>query len=248
MCPDMRSTLLGQTRDLLHQTPEVAAILQLDPTALMDFASLAAALLSNLAQNPALAPHIARSYRDHPALRDLTEHDIAETARRNFEPGGPAATLLFSRGAQAEMAHRAAHQLWSDGEQTLAMALKSALGRALGTDIHPAAKIGAGLWLDHGLGCVIGETATIGADVSIWHNVTLGSTLTNSGPERHPQIGDRAVIGAGAILLGRIQIGADANIGAGAIVLTDVPAATTFAGQKATAKGPAKVSFTQARP
>lgn len=243
----MPMTLLAETRALLHTCPETAAILQLDPLALADFPSLAAALLSGLAQNPALGPHIAQAYREAPLL-ELTEYDIRETARRNFEPGGPAATLLFSRGAQAVMAHRVAHQLWTSGQQTLAMAVKSALGRALCTDIHPAAKIGAGLWLDHGLGCVIGETARIDEDVSIWHNVTLGSTLTNSGPERHPQIGNRVVIGAGAILLGRIQIGADANIAAGAIVLNDVPPATTFAGQRAQAKGPAKVSFTRPAP
>lgn len=236
-------SLLAETRALLQAHPDCAAILQLDPAALQDFPSLAAALLSGLALTPALAGTIARAYRDTTGLIEITDHDIRETARRNFEPGGPAATLLFSRGAQAVMAHRVAHALWTSGAQTLAMAVKSALGRALCTDIHPAARIGAGLWLDHGLGCVIGETAVIGEDISIWHNVTLGSTLTNAGPERHPQIGDRVVIGAGAILLGRIEIGAGANIAAGAIVLNDVAEATTFAGQKATARGPAKVSF-----
>jgi serine O-acetyltransferase len=240
-------SLLDETRALLRAAPDCAAILQLDPTALQDFPSLAAALLSGLALNPALAAPIARVYRDAPGLIEITDHDIRETARRNVEPGGPAATLVFSRGAQAVMAHRVAHQLWTSGQHSLALAVKSALGRALCTDIHPAARIGAGFWLDHGLGCVIGETSVIGEDVSIWHNVTLGSSLTNASPDRHPQIGDRVVIGAGAILLGRIQIGAGANIAAGAIVLSDVPEATTFAGQKAVAKGPAKVSF-QRRP
>jgi len=94
---------------------------------------------------------------------------------------------------------------------------------------------------------VVGETAVIGKDVSIWHNVTLGSTLTDSGPNRHPRVGDCAVIGAGAILLGDIDIGEGANIAAGAIVVSDVPAYTTMVGAKGRNVGAAKVSFAPAR-
>lgn len=237
----MPEALLFDVKALLAASPPTAAIFGFAAPELISFPHLAGALLGHIAQSPAVAAEVRRAY-DDPALVTLSLRDIHETARRNFEPGGAAAALLFSRGVQAVMAHRAAHALWSS-DPTLALALKSSLGRALATDIHPAAQIGAGFWLDHGLGCVIGETTVIGDNVSIWHNVTLGSTLTNSGPQRHPLIGDDVVIGAGATLLGRITIGQGANIAAGAIVLQDVPSATTFAGQRATAKGPARVSF-----
>ncbi|MEP1943837.1 MAG: serine O-acetyltransferase EpsC, partial [Sulfitobacter sp.] len=182
-------------------------------------------------------------YAASPELVELSLHDIAETARRNFEPGGAVAALLFARGVHAVMAHRIAHQLWEEGDHPLASAVKSRLGRAFSTDIHPAARIGAGFWLDHGLGFVAGETCQIGQDVSIWHNVTLGSTLSDSGPQRHPTIGDGAVIGAGAMILGNVTVGARANVGAGAIVITDVAPATVVVGAKARHVGAAKISF-----
>ncbi len=149
----------------------------------------------------------------------------------------------FARGVHAVMAHRIAHHLWQEGDHTRALAIKSRLGRAFSTDIHPAARIGAGFWLDHGLGFVAGETCVIGQDVSIWHNVTLGSTLSDSGPQRHPVIGDGAVIGAGAIILGNVTVGAGANVAAGALVVTDVAPGTVVVGAKARQVGTAKVSF-----
>lgn len=132
---------------------------------------------------------VAKTYREAPAIVAATERDIFETARRNFEPGGPAATVLFSRGVHATIAHRIAHRLWQNGDTTAALAVKAASGRVLATDIHPAAQIGAGFWLDHGLGFVAGETTVVGKDVSIWHNVTLGSTFNNAGPfqQRRPR-------------------------------------------------------------
>lgn len=240
--------LHDETRALLQSAPEAAAMLGLTPPDCTDFPTLAATLLGRIGGNEAVRATVHAVYSDTPALVEITTRDITETARRNFEPGGAAAALLFARGVQAVMAHRVANHLWTEGDQTRAMALKSVLGRALGTDIHPAATIGPGLWLDHGLGCVIGETAVIGRDVSIWHNVTLGSTLTDSGPDRHPKIGDGAVIGAGAVILGNIRIGAGANVGAGAVVLTDVPDGMTVAGRRAELRGSARVRFAPEAP
>jgi serine O-acetyltransferase len=235
--------LVEDVQKLLAASPEVAAVLGLPHRE--SFPQLAGNLLGGICQNPAIGKTIGRIYRDNPTLIDTTLHDIYETARRNFEPGGEAATFLFARGVHAVMAHRIAHKLWSDGDTNHALALKTALGRAFSTDIHPAAQIGAGLWLDHGLGVVIGETCVIEEDVSIWHNVTLGSTLNDSGNRRHPHVETGAVIGAGAIILGGITIGANANIAAGAIVTNDVPKATLAVGSKATLRGPARVSFSK---
>lgn len=234
-------TLVEDTKTLLNASPQTAALLGLSP--FEDFAQLAGMLFAALCHNPGLGATVSTIYAESPDLVDLTTRDITEVARRNFEPGAGPATLLFSRGVQAIMAHRVAHKLWTDGDTNLALAVKSITGRSFSTDIHPAAQIGAGLWLDHGLGFVVGETSVIAEDVSIWHNVTLGSTLTDSGQRRHPRIETGAVVGAGAILLGGITVGAEANIAAGAIVVEDVPAGARAIGSKAQIRGHARVSF-----
>ncbi len=231
-----------ETANLLKTRPDVAALVGVTPQDCADFATLAGALMASIG-GTALKNVVHRAYAVCPDVAAMTLRDITETARRNFEPGGAVSCLLFARGVHAVMAHRVAHQLWIDGDETLAMAVKSILGRALGADIHPAARIGAGLWLDHGLGTVIGETAVIEQDVSIWHNVTLGSTLADSGKTRHPRIGRGAVIGAGAVILGNIRVGAGANVAAGAMVLEDVADGTVVVGTKARAVGPARISF-----
>jgi serine O-acetyltransferase len=235
--------LVDDVQDLLNTSPQVKAVLNLEP--FEDFAQLAGSLFTQLCHSTAIGKTVRSAYAADAALAETTIYDITETARRNFEPGGPPATMLFSRGVQAIMAHRVAHKLWVDGDTNLSLAMKAACGRTFSTDIHPAAQIGAGLWLDHGLGFVAGETSVIGQDVSIWHNVTLGSTLNDSGSHRHPHIGTGAVIGAGAILLGGITIGANANIAAGAIVVQDVPKGMLVVGSKATIRGPSRITFSQ---
>jgi len=213
---DVEALLVGDT--------QAADLLGLGP--FEDFPDLIGALFTVLCSE-AVGRIAAKTYRETPAINAATERDIAETARRNFEPGGPAAVLLFSRGAHATIAHRVAHRLWQNGDTTAAMAVKAAWG----------------FWLDHGLGFVAGETTIIGKDVSIWHNVTLGSTFNNSGADRHPKVEDGAIIGAGALVLGNVTIGAGANIGAGAIVLEDVAPGRVVVGTKARDIGPARVSF-----
>jgi serine O-acetyltransferase len=234
--------LVDDVQALLNASPELAKVLELDP--FVDFAQLAGSLFASLCNSRAIGKMVREVYANDLQLVDMSCYDITETARRNFEPGGPPATLLFSRGVQAIMAHRVAHKLWVDGNTNVSLAIKAAFGRAFSTDIHPAAQMGAGLWLDHGLGFVVGETSVIAEDVSIWHNVTLGSTLNDSGPHRHPHIGRGAVIGAGAILLGGITIGAHANIAAGAIVVQDIPQGALAVGSKASIRGGAQISFT----
>ena len=227
--------LVEGVRALLSDTPQVAEVLNFSP--FEDFAQLSGALFDKLCNSAAVGKAVQDVYAADAQLVETTLYDINETARRNFEPGGPPATLLFSRGIQAIMAHRVAHKLWVEGDTNLSLAIKAASGRAFATDIHPAAQIGAGLWLDHGLGFVVGETSVIAENVSIWHNVTLGSTLNDSGPQRHPHVGTGAVIGAGAILLGGIKIGANANIAAGAIVVGDIPEGRVAVGSKSTLGG-----------
>ncbi|MEN6498925.1 MAG: serine O-acetyltransferase [Rectinema sp.] len=130
--------------------------------------------------------------------------------------------MLAYPGLHALWLYRIAHRLWHRGAKLLAR-LISNLGRGLtGIEIHPAAKIGRRIFIDHGMGVVIGETAIIGDDVTLYHGVTLGGTSLEK-KKRHPTVGDRVTIGAGAKILGDIHIGSDSRIGANAVVVKDVP-------------------------
>jgi len=132
-------------------------------------------------------------------------------------------------GAARDLGHRVSHWLWSHGYKLIGRAL-SALTRWLtGVDIHPAATLGPGLFIDHATGVVIGETSDIGANVTIYQGVTLGGTSLERG-KRHPSVGDRVTIGAGAKVLGPVTIGHDSRIGANAVVVRPVPANTVVVG------------------
>ncbi len=132
-------------------------------------------------------------------------------------------------GFHALLFHRLSHKLWRHNFR-LAARIVSAAGRFItGIEIHPGAKIGQHFFIDHGMGVVIGETATIGDDVTLYHDVTLGGTSFEKGI-RHPQIGNNVIIGAGAQLLGPIHVGDGARIGSNAVVVKDVPPGVTMVG------------------
>ncbi|KAJ9182547.1 hypothetical protein P3X46_006531 [Hevea brasiliensis] len=140
--------------------------------------------------------------------------------------------FLNFKGFLACQAHRVAHKLWTQGRNVLAILIQNRVSEAFAVDIHPGARIGHGILLDHATGVVVGETAVIGNNVSILHNVTLGGTGKISG-DRHPKIGDGVLIGAGTCILGNIRIGDGAKIGACSVVLKDVPPRTTAVGNPA---------------
>ncbi|XP_030471291.1 serine acetyltransferase 1, chloroplastic-like [Syzygium oleosum] len=140
--------------------------------------------------------------------------------------------FLNFKGFLACQTHRVAHKLWSQGRQVIALLIQNRVSEVFAVDIHPGAKLGRGLLFDHATGLVVGETAVIGNNVSILHNVTLGGTGKVSG-DRHPKIGDGVLIGAGTCILGNIRIGDGAKIGAGSVVLKDVPPQTTAVGNPA---------------
>lgn len=132
-------------------------------------------------------------------------------------------------GFHALLVYRGANWLWKRNFKLIARVI-SHIGRILtGIEIHPGARIGDRFFIDHGMGVVIGETASIGNNVTIYHDVTLGGTSWEKGV-RHPQVGDDVIIGAGAQLLGPIHIGAGARIGSNAVVVRDVPAGATMVG------------------
>ena len=137
---------------------------------------------------------------------------------------------LLYPGVHAIWAHRVAHWLWTRGQRFAGRAVSQVARKFTGIEIHPGATIGGGLFIDHGMGVVIGETAEVGEDVTIYHGVTLGGTTLDKGKKRHPTIGDRVIIGAGAKVLGAIVVGDDSRIGANSVVVRDVPAKSVVVG------------------
>ena len=155
--------------------------------------------------------------------------DIRAVKQR--DPAAPSTLqVIFAYpGVHAIWGHRISHWLWNRGAR-LAGRVFAELTRILtGVEIHPAAMLGAGLFIDHATGVVIGETAEVGDDVTIFHGVTLGGTSSDPG-KRHPTIGDRVIIGAGAKILGPIKIGDDSRIGANSVVVKEVPAGASVVG------------------
>jgi serine O-acetyltransferase len=137
--------------------------------------------------------------------------------------------FLYFKGYHAIQTHRLAHWLWTKGQSDFALYLQSRSSDVFQTDIHPAARIGKGVFLDHATGFVVGATATIDDDVSILQNVTLGGTGKEAG-DRHPKVRRGVMIGAGAKILGNIEIGEFSRVAAGSVVLHPVPGHSTVAG------------------
>ncbi len=148
--------------------------------------------------------------------------DIRSVQRRDPAARGAIEVFLCYSGLHAIWAHRLAHWLWRHGLRFLARIVSQTSKVITSIEIHPGAQIGPGLFVDHGVGVVIGETAEVGADVTLYHGVTLGGTSLEKG-KRHPTLGDRVVVGAGAKLLGAIEIGDDSRIGANSVVVHSVP-------------------------
>jgi serine O-acetyltransferase len=146
--------------------------------------------------------------------------------------------LLYFKGFHALQTHRLAHHLWTHGRKDFALYLQARSSEVFQTDINPAARIGKGIFLDHATGLVVGETATIGDNVSILQDVTLGGT-GKTGGDRHPKVRDCVLIGAGAKILGNIEIGSCARVAAGSVVLHAVPPRMTVAGVPAKIVGEA---------
>ncbi|VFQ99717.1 unnamed protein product [Cuscuta campestris] len=172
-----------------------------------------------------------------PSLRAATVADLCAARFRDPACISFSHCLLNYKGFLAIQAHRLAHNLWLQDRKPVALSLQSRTADVFAVDIHPAARIGRGMLLDHATGVVIGETATVGNNVSMLHHVTLGGTgkLCGGGGcgDRHPKIGDGVLIGAGATILGNVEIDEGAKIGAGSVVLIDVPPWTTVVGSPA---------------
>jgi serine O-acetyltransferase len=185
---------------------------------------------------------IRQAYLDaieaEPSLGDAFRADVVATVDRDPAAHRFIEPVLYFKGFHAIQTHRLAHWLWGKGRRDFAYYLQSRASSVFQCDIHPAARIGRGIFLDHATGLVVGETALIEDDVSILHEVTLGGTGKEAG-DRHPKIRRGVMIGAGAKILGNIEVGHCARIAAGSVVIKPVPNNVTVAGVPAKVIGEA---------
>lgn len=235
---------------------EVKALSRAEPmlasffhAAVLKHDNLAAALSYQLAaklDTPELPSLLLREVIDEALAADegiilAVEADIKAVYTRDPACDKYATPLLYFKGFMALQVHRIAHWLWQQRRQCLAYYFQNRCASVFDVDIHPAAKVGSGIMLDHATGLVVGETAVIGNDVSMLHSVTLGGCSSTGDHDRHPKIGDGVMISTGAKILGNIDIGQGAKIAAGSVVLQPVAAHTTVAGVPAVAVGQPRV-------
>ena len=229
---------------IAEREPQMARLLN---DVILDRSCLGSALGTRLARKLAredmsrdeLSPLLAGLFRDHPELTCSAAKDLLAIYERDPACDSPLQPLLFFKGFLAISTYRISHYLWTHKRRDLALYFQSLASEVFAVDIHPAARIGCGILLDHATSFVVGETAIIEDDVSILHEVTLGGTGKECG-DRHPIVRSGVLIGAGAKILGRVEIGECAKVGAGSVVLSDVPAHTTVAGVPAVIVGEAR--------
>lgn len=179
---------------------------------------------------------ILEAFQDDLSIRCAIRDDLVAVLERDSACNDYHLPFLYFKGFHALQTHRVAHWLWTHDRRSLALFLQSRMSQKFGVDIHPAARFGHGVMLDHGTGLVVGETAVVGNQVSILQSVTLGGTGKEHG-DRHPKIDDGVLISAGAKILGNIRVGEGAKVGAGSVVLKDVAPHTTVAGVPAKVVG-----------
>ena len=199
---------------------------------------IAAKLASNEMSMLVLREVADDAYASDPSLVEAARADLMAVLERDPATHRLLQPILYFKGFQGMQAYRVGHWLWKQGRKDLAFFFQMRCSEVYGIDIHPAAKMGKGIMIDHAHSIVIGETAVVGDNVSMLHDVTLGGTGKEDG-DRHPKIGSEVMIGAGAKVLGNIRVGCCARIAAGSVVLEDVPDATTVAGVPARIVGSA---------
>lgn len=178
-------------------------------------------------------------------LADRALEDVDGAVARDPAAGSRLEIVLTSPGLHAIWAHRGLHELWKrPGGRLPARALAMVARSLTGVEIHPAARIGRRFFIDHGMGVVIGETAEVGDDVMLYHGVTLGGRSLQH-VKRHPTVGNRVTIGAGARVLGAINVGDDVQIGANSVVVKDVPSGAVATGIPAVVRFPKRGATNQ---
>lgn len=237
------STIRGEAELIAEAEPLMASLVH---SGVLHHGSLEKALSYRLAQklaSPEMSELILREIADEAYAADeslglaaradiLAVYDRDPACHRYVQP------LLFFKGFQAVQCFRVGHWLWRHGRPDMAYFIQMRTSESFGVDIHPGARIGQGVMIDHAHSIVIGETAVVGDNVSMLHSVTLGGTGKEDG-DRHPKIEDGVLIGAGAAVLGNIVVGHCSRIAAGSVVLESVPPCKTVAGVPARIVGEA---------
>ncbi len=199
---------------------------------------IAAKLASNEMSMVVVREMVEEAYAEDPNLVEAARADLVAIYERDPACHRLLQPILYFKGYQAVQAYRVGHHLWTKGRRDLAYFVQMRVSEIFGVDIHPRARVGKGIMIDHAHSIVIGETAVVGDNVSMLHSVTLGGTGKEE-EDRHPKIGDGVLIGAGAKVLGNIRIGHCSRIAAGSVVLKEVPPCKTVAGIPAKVVGEA---------
>ncbi len=233
----------SEAEDILRREPELASFIY---STVLHHDQLEAAVVQRIADrldHSSLSGDLIRqaysdALRDDPDLGNAFRADLVAVYDRDPATARFIDPLLYFKGFHALQTHRLAHWLWQHDRKDFALYLQSRSSAVFQCDIHPAARIGRGIFLDHATGFVVGETAVIEDDVSILHGVTLGGTGKEN-EDRHPKIRYGVLIGAGAKILGNIEVGHCARIAAGSVVVKPVPNNVTVAGVPARVVGTA---------
>jgi serine O-acetyltransferase len=199
---------------------------------------IAMKLASNEMSKQLLREVVEEAFAADPSLESAARADLMAVYERDPACHRLVQPILFFKGYQALQSYRVAHWLWREDRHDLAYFVQMRISELFGVDVHPAARLGQGIMIDHAHSIVIGETAVVGDNVSMLHSVTLGGT-GKDGADRHPKISDGVLIGAGAKVLGNIRVGKCSRIAAGSVVLEDVPPCKTVAGVPARIVGEA---------
>jgi len=231
----------SEAEDIVHREPELATFIY---STVLHHSRLENSVVHRLADrldHSAMSGDLIRqtydeALRDDPDLGNVFRADLVAVYDRDPATSRFIDPLLYFKGFHALQTHRLAHWLHQKGRKDFAFYLQSRASAVFQCDVHPAARIGRGIFLDHATGLVVGETAAIDDDVSMLHDVTLGGTGNEAG-DRHPKIGRGVMIGAGAKILGNIEVGHCARIAAGSVVVKPVPHNTTVAGVPARVVG-----------
>lgn len=226
--------IVEETRGHAHDEPVLASYLHatiLNHTRIERSLSF---LLANQLDSPAASSLLLRevmleAFEADPEILEDVRADLLAVLDRDSATHELYIPFLYYKGFHALQAHRVSHWLWTHNRKSLALFFQNRVSTKFAVDIHPAARVGRGIMLDHATGLVIGETAVVGNNVSILQSVTLGGTGKQDG-NRHPKICDGVLISAGAKILGNICVGEGAKVGAGSVVLDPVPPHTTVAG------------------
>ncbi len=233
-CDPVWSALRAQAEELVKEEPSLASFVH---ATILKHERLEDALSYHLAKKVGgedLSPMLTReifqeAMAGEPEFGDAVRADLSAVFERDPACHRYIDAFLFYKGFLALQSHRIAYWLWHNNHAALALFMQGRVSELFGVDIHPAARIGRGIMMDHATGIVIGETAVVEDDVSMLHGVTLGGSGKEKG-DRHPKIRRGVLISAGAKILGNIEVGEYSRVGAGSVVLKSVPPGCTVAG------------------